>query len=76
MKKKEEIFVTKSSLPPLEEFLPYMKRLWESRFLTNMGEFHEQLKKELSAYLLVEDTELFVNGHIALELFKIDDDSY
>ena len=68
MKKKEEIFVTKSSLPPLEEFLPYLEKLWETRLLTNMGEFHEHFKKELSAFLSVENMELFVNGHIALEL--------
>lgn len=68
MKKKEEIYVTKSSLPPLEEFLPYLEKLWETRLLTNMGEFHEQFKKELSGFLSVENTELFVNGHVALEL--------
>ena len=68
MKKKEELYVTKSSLPPMEEFLPYLEKLWETRLLTNMGEFHEQFKKELSAFLSVENTELFVNGHVALEL--------
>ena len=59
MKKKEELYVTKSSLPPLEEFLPYLEKLWETRLLTNMGEFHEQFKKELSDFLSVENTELF-----------------
>ena len=29
MKKKEELYVTKSSLPPLEEFLPYLEKLWD-----------------------------------------------
>ena len=50
MKKKEEIFVTKSSLPPLEEFLPYLEKLWETRLLTNMGEFHEHFKKSFPPF--------------------------
>lgn len=65
--KKTEIFVTRSSLPALEEFLPYLEKLWESRFLTNMGEFHEELRGKLKENLDVKEVELFTNGHLALE---------
>lgn len=65
--KKTEIFVTRSSLPALEEFIPYLEKLWKSRFLTNMGEFHEELRGELKAHLGVKEVELFTNGHLALE---------
>ena len=67
-KHKEPIMVTRSSLPPLEEYVEMLKPIWESAWLTNMGEYHEELKRQLRAYLKVSDLELFVNGHMALEL--------
>src|SRR5262245_31681586 len=60
------IFVTRPDLPPLEEFLPYLKRIWETKWLTNSGPFHKQLEKDLSAYLGVKHLALFANGTIAL----------
>ena len=60
------IFVTRPDLPPLEEFLPYLKRIWESKWLTNGGPFHQQLEKELCNYLGVKHLALFANGTIAL----------
>lgn len=61
-------YVTKSSLPPIEEYINEIKGLWESSILTNMGELHKKLKKELIDYLKVNEISLFVNGHLALEL--------
>lgn len=60
------IYVTEPHLPPLEEFLPYLEKIWESRRLTNSGPFHEQLEAELAAYLGVEHLSLFANGTLAL----------
>jgi dTDP-4-amino-4,6-dideoxygalactose transaminase len=60
------IFVTKPYLPPLEEFIPYLEKIWESRVLTNSGPYHQQLEKELCRYLGVEHIALFTNGTIAL----------
>jgi dTDP-4-amino-4,6-dideoxygalactose transaminase len=60
------IFVTRPDLPPLEEFLPYLKRIWESRWLTNSGPFHQQLEKALCDYLGVKQLALLANGTIAL----------
>ena len=40
MSKTAAIYVTKPALPPLEEFIPYLEQIWESRILTNGGPFH------------------------------------
>ena len=59
-------FVTQPSLPNLEEFYPYMQKIWESKWLTNNGQFHQQLEKELSEFLGVKYISLFANGTLAL----------
>ncbi len=61
------ILVTRSSMPPLEEFVREIEPLWESHWLTNMGEKHHQLERSLKEYLGVENIALFTNGHSALE---------
>jgi len=66
MSVKNNIFVTQPLLPPLEEFIPYMKKIWENKILTNGGPFHQQLEKALCEYLGVEHIALFTNGTIAL----------
>jgi dTDP-4-amino-4,6-dideoxygalactose transaminase len=63
---KKNIFVTQPSLPPLEEFIPYLQQIWDNKVLTNCGPFHEQLEKALCEYLGVEHICLFTNGTIAL----------
>ncbi len=64
----EEILVTRSSMPPYEEYIEAIKPLWDSHWLTNMGPYHTQLEKELAEYLKVPRISLMVNGHMALEL--------
>ncbi|RDU24437.1 DegT/DnrJ/EryC1/StrS family aminotransferase [Anaerosacchariphilus polymeriproducens] len=66
--KKSPIYVTKSSMPKYEEFIEAIKPIWDSAWLTNMGEFHNQLNQKLMEYLGVKKLSLFVNGHMALEL--------
>lgn len=39
----KEILVTKSSMPSYEEYIGYIKPLWETYWLTNMGVYHNQL---------------------------------
>lgn len=58
--------VTKPALPPLEELLPYLERIWESKIITNGGPFHQQLESELADFLGVEHISLFNNGTAAL----------
>jgi len=60
------IFVTQPYLPPLEEFIPYLEQIWDSKILTNKGPFHQQLEKALCDYLGVEHLALFANGTLAL----------
>ncbi len=64
----EKIFVTRSSMPELEEYVEEIKDLFESHWLTNMGVKHNQLEEKLSEYLKVRNILLFSNGHMALEL--------
>lgn len=61
-------FVTRSSMPSYEEYCKAIRPLWDSRLLTNMGEYHQKLEQELKKYLNVPEVSLTVNGHMALEL--------
>jgi dTDP-4-amino-4,6-dideoxygalactose transaminase len=61
------VFVTQPSLPPLEEFLPYLKEIWESKWLTNGGAFHQQLESALTEHLGVKHLSLFSSGMEALQ---------
>jgi dTDP-4-amino-4,6-dideoxygalactose transaminase len=60
------LYVTQPYLPPLQEFIPYLEQIWESRILTNRGPFHQELEKALCEYLGVEHLALFANGTLAL----------
>ena len=60
------IYVTQPALPPLEELQPYLQQIWDNKVLTNGGPFHQQLERELCAYLGVEHISLFSNGTLAL----------
>lgn len=62
----EKILVTQSSIPELEEYVEEIKSIFETKWLTNMGEKHKKLEKELLDYLDVEQISLFTNGHMAL----------
>lgn len=62
----ESIFVTQPALPPLEEFLPYLEKIWDNKWLTNNGPFHQEFEKELAKYLGVEYISVFSNGTLAL----------
>ncbi len=62
------INVTRSSMPPYEEYIEAIKPLWDTHWLTNMGQYHQQLEKELAEYLQAPEISLVVNGHMALEL--------
>lgn len=58
--------VTQPYLPPLDEFLPYLEQIWESKVVTNGGTFHAQLEQSLCEHLGVEHLSLFSNGTLAL----------
>lgn len=60
------VYVTSPLLPPLEEFIPYLEQIWQNKYLTNGGQFHQQLEQELADYLGVKYLSLFSNGTLAL----------
>ena len=61
------INVTRSSLPPFDEYVEEIRNIWDSHWLTNMGAKHQQLERSLEEYLNVPHVRLFTNGHMALE---------
>ncbi len=63
-----KILVTKSSMPKLDDFVDEIRDIWDSHWLTNMGNKHQELQKELSEYLDVSYIDLLTNGHMALEM--------
>jgi dTDP-4-amino-4,6-dideoxygalactose transaminase len=60
------IYVTQPQLPALEEFIPYLENIWESKVLTNNGPYHQQLERALCDYLGVRHIALLTNGTVAL----------
>lgn len=64
----KKILVTRSSMPLLEEYIDEIRSIWDTHWLTNMGEKHNRLESELQEYLKVPNVSLFTNGHMALEL--------
>ena len=61
------ILVTRSSMPPFDEYCDEIKDIWDSHWLTNMGSKHKGLQKELEKYLGIPHVALYTNGHLALE---------
>lgn len=66
MSDNKQITVTSPLLPPLEEFIPYLQQIWDSKWITNNGQFHQQLEKALAEYLGVEYISVFTNGTLPL----------
>lgn len=65
---KENIPVTRSSMPDLDEYMEEIKGMWDTHWLTNMGPKHREFQLKLCEYMGVEHLELLTNGHMALEL--------
>ena len=63
----EKILVTRSSMPDFEEYCNEIKDMWDTHWLTNMGDKHKQLQKELEKRFDVHHVTLYTNGHLALE---------
>ena len=66
MQYKKPITVTQPYLPPLNEFLPYLEKIWDSHILTNGGPFHQELEQKLCEFLGVKYISLFSNRTLAL----------
>lgn len=61
------INVTRSSMPPFEEYCEEIRELWDTHWLTNNGKKLKTLQKKLGDYLQSPHVALFTNGHLALE---------
>ena len=66
MSDNKQITVTSPLLPPLEEFIHYLQQIWDSKWITNNGQFHQQLEQALAEYLGVEYISVFTNGTLPL----------
>ena len=64
----DKVLVTQAAMPALDEYIEEIKSIWETHWLTNMGEKHKALQQKLQEYMRVENVELLVNGHMAIEL--------
>lgn len=60
------ITVTSPLLPNLDEFHELLKQIWDKKWITNNGDFHQQLEKALAEYLKVPYISLFTNGTLPL----------
>ena len=66
--KNEKIYVTKTFMPPFEEYIEEIRDLWDTSWITNMGAKHVELEEALKSVLGVPAVSLMSNGHMALEL--------
>lgn len=66
MQENKVITVTAPLLPRLDDFQTMLREIWESKWVTNNGEFHKRLEKALCEYLKVPYISLFTNGTLPL----------
>lgn len=62
------INVTKTYLPPLEDYNKYLEGIWERAYVTNRGPLVLELEAQLKEYLKVKHLLFVSNGTIALQL--------
>lgn len=62
------ISVTRTYLPPFEEFSALLQNTWQSRWVTNQGPLAEELELRLKEYLGVKHLLFVSNGTLALQL--------
>jgi len=66
MESSKIITVTSPLLPSLDDFLPYLQDIWNRKWLTNNGYYHQELEKALCDYLGIKYISLFTNGTLPL----------
>ena len=64
--KKDTIVVTSPLLPDLDDFTAMLREIWDNKWITNNGEFHQRLEAALCEYLKVPYISLFTNGTLPL----------
>lgn len=64
----EKVYVSEPSMPDFDEFSTMLRDIWRSKYITNCGQFHERLEKELGDYLRVPYVSLTANATIGLSI--------
>ncbi len=67
-KNQQAVHVTKTFLPPFEEYNSYLKKIWDSNILTNQGSYVRELEAKLQNYLQCEHIHCLANGTLSLQL--------
>lgn len=62
------INVTKTTLPPINKYIKYLRKVWANNWVTNKGEFVLSLEKELENYLKIKNLLAVSNGTVAMQL--------
>jgi dTDP-4-amino-4,6-dideoxygalactose transaminase len=62
----EVIYVTRPTMPDLQQYTQMLQGIWDRKQLTNQGPLHDALEEKLRTFLSVEHLSLFCNGTIAL----------
>jgi len=65
-KHNKPILVTQPTLPNLKDFTEKLEEIWDNKWLTNNGKFHQKFEKKLAKHLGVKYVSLFSNGTLAL----------
>ncbi|MCB4808740.1 DegT/DnrJ/EryC1/StrS family aminotransferase [Tamlana sp. 62-3] len=60
--------VTKTFLPPQEEFQELISRIWKNQWLTNNGELYKEFRKKLQSFLNVDFVIPTTNGTLPLQI--------
>ena len=60
--------VTKTFLPPLENYESMLQQIWKNGWLTNGGQLEHELAIKLQQFLGISQLELVANGTLALQL--------
>lgn len=64
----EPIYVTRTFLPPREEYLHWLDKAYSAHILTNLGPIHKELEETLRTRFDVPFLRLMANGTLALQL--------
>ncbi len=68
MNKTEQINVTQTFFPPLEEYQLQLERIWKNKWLTNRGQLLLELEEKLKNYLFVSNIIIMNNGTIPIQI--------
>lgn len=68
MNKNKDIFITEATMPPKDVYDEYVRKIFDSKWLTNNGTLVSQLEMELKAFLHVPYLALCANGTLSLQL--------